>query len=102
VAAHEGQLFGWFNQALGVITAVGVFLLGVSSVVLWWGRRNPGTLGAPNAINRPPLPFFLGMVIVILGTLLPLLGVSLIAILVIEFILLSRIPSTRTFLGLNR
>ena len=102
VAAHEGQLFGWFNQALGVITAVGVFLLGVSSVVLWWGRRNPGTLGAPNAINRPPLPFFLGMVIVILGTLLPLLGVSLIAILVIEFTLLSRIPSTRSFLGLNR
>ena len=101
VAAHEGQLFGWFNQALGVLTALGVFLLGVSSVVLWWGRRNPGTLGAPKAINRPPLPAYLGLVIVVLGTLLPLLGISLIIILIIEFLILRRIPATRSFLGIG-
>ncbi len=102
VAAHEGQLFGWFNQALGVLTALGVFLLGVSSVVLWWGRRRPGTLGAPKIINHPPLPAYLSLIIVVLGTLLPLLGISLIAILLIEFSLLSRISATRHFLGLNR
>ena len=102
VAAHEGQLFGWFNQALGVLTALGVFLLGVSSVILWWGRRNPGTLGAPKAINRPPLPAYLGLVIVVLGTLLPLLGISLIIILLIEFTILSRLSATRSFLGIGR
>ena len=27
VAAHEGQLFGWFNQLLGLLTAIGYMTL---------------------------------------------------------------------------
>ena len=46
IAAHEGQLFGWPNQLLGLTTAAGLVLLLVSSVVMWWRRRAPGGLGA--------------------------------------------------------
>jgi uncharacterized iron-regulated membrane protein len=102
VAAHEGQLFGWFNQALGLLTAIGVFLLGISSVVLWWSRRTPGTLGAPKALKHPPLPFFLGIVILVLGAFLPLLGISLVAILCIEYTILCRLTWTRDFLSIKR
>ena len=38
VAAHEGQLFGLFNQLLGLFTAIGLLLLSVSAVILWWRR----------------------------------------------------------------
>jgi uncharacterized iron-regulated membrane protein len=53
IAAHEGRLFGWPNQLLGVVTAIGLVLLCVSSVVLWWRRREPGVLGAPRALAPP-------------------------------------------------
>ena len=101
VAAHEGQLFGWFNQFLGVFTALGVFLLGVSSVVMWWGRHPAGTLGAPRTINKPKLPLYMGIIICALGVFLPLLGASLIMILILEFTLLSRVSSISKFLGIK-
>lgn len=102
IAAHEGQLFGWPNQALGVFTVLGLWLMMVSSIVLWWRRRSPSTLGAPQAIqNYPRFSFLLIATIVILGVLLPLLGISLIAVAIIERWVLRYIPSARNFLGLN-
>jgi len=102
VAAHEGQLFGWPNQALGVVTALGLVLMAVSSIVLWWRRRSPGTLGAPKA-SQGAARFALSLIaiIAILGVLLPLLGISLLIVLGIERWVLRRIPSARMYLGLN-
>lgn len=101
VAVHEGQLFGWFNQALGLFTALGLILLSISSVVLWWRRRSPGALGAPQ--SRPALPYAhaLMTIIVMLGILLPFLGLSLLAVMLVEKWLLRHSPSARHFLGLN-
>ena len=102
VSVHEGQLFGRFNQFLGVFTALGVITVAVSAVVLWWRRRPVNALGAPKAPNNQPLPVYLGVLVVALGTLLPLLGISLIAILFIEFIVLRRIVGVRNFLGISQ
>ncbi len=101
VAIHEGQLFGWLNQLLGLLTALGLVLLSASAMVLWWRRRLPGLLGAPQ--TRATLSFapVLITVIVILGVLLPFLGISLIATLLVERWILRYIPSARNFLGLN-
>jgi uncharacterized iron-regulated membrane protein len=38
VAAHEGQLFGAANQTLGLVTALGLIAICVSSIVMWWRR----------------------------------------------------------------
>ena len=102
IAIHEGQLFGWFNQALGVFTALGLLLMVVSSVVLWWRRRSPGTLGAPNPDQAAPR-FAYGLIgiIVMLGILLPFLGITMILVLLMERWVLRHIPSTRKFLGLR-
>jgi len=78
VAAHEGQLFGPANQALGLITAVGLLLLCVSAIVMWWRRTPRGKLGIPAprvAAFRIGWP--LGTAIVVLGVLLPVFGASL-------------------------
>lgn len=77
VAAHEGQLFGAANQALGLLTATGLLLLCVSGIVMWWRRRPGGSLGIPAprvAAFRISWP--LGIAIVSLGVLLPLFGAS--------------------------
>src|SRR3546814_7640722 len=47
IAWHEGQLFGWVNQLVGVLTAIGLIMMAVSGFILW-RRRKPGdVLGAP-------------------------------------------------------
>ena len=101
VAAHEGQLFGWPNQLLGLLTALGLILLSVSSVILWWRRREPGVLGAPTIAMNPRFSAGLLAIVVLLGIYLPLFGLSLIAVKLVEVIVLARIPPVRHWLGLT-
>ena len=101
VAAHEGQLFGWFNQALGVITALALCLLSISSFVMWRKRAPKGILGAPPKIKDAKLGFGIATLIIIFGLFLPLLGLSIILIGLIEFLILKRIKPARDWLGIN-
>jgi uncharacterized iron-regulated membrane protein len=101
IAIHEGQLFGWFNQLLGLLTALGLVLLSVSAIILWWCRRIPGRLGAPPARESSPYAYALVAMVILLGVLLPFLGISLLFVLLVERWLLRYIPSARNFLGLN-
>ena len=101
IAAHEGQLFGWPNQALGLITAAGLVLISASGIVLWLRRREPGALAAPRAALGPR--FSLGLVVLTaaLGIYLPLFGASLLIVLLAEKAIFSRIAAVRDWLGLN-
>jgi uncharacterized iron-regulated membrane protein len=101
IAAHEGQLFGLANQLLGMATAFGLITLAVSSTVLWWRRRPEGVLGAPVPLTRPR---FGGGLIALIGGLaliLPLLGISLLAVLLIERVALRRWSAAAKWLGLE-
>ena len=100
VAAHEGQLFGAWNQALGVFTALSLILLCVSAVAMWWKRRPAQQLGAPAPIDDGPLPASFVALLVGLGLLLPMLGLSLVAVLLTERTVLRRWPAARRFVGL--
>jgi uncharacterized iron-regulated membrane protein len=79
IAAHEGQLFGWPNQLLGLFTAFSLIAICVSAIMMWWRRRPDGSLGVPAA--KVP-DFHVGPVlwggIVIVAVLLPVLGASLV------------------------
>jgi uncharacterized iron-regulated membrane protein len=91
IAAHEGQLFGPANQALGLFTALGLITLCTSAIVMWWRRRPGGRLGVP----APPVPEFrigkaLGIAIVALGIFLPMLGVALVVLWIFDRITRSR------------
>jgi uncharacterized iron-regulated membrane protein len=101
IAAHEGQLFGWFNQLLGLLTAVGLVLLSVSGVIMWWRRRDVGVLGAPKVLLSPRVSFGLLALVVLFGIYLPLFGASLVLVLLAEFAVLKRIPKVRDWLGLR-
>lgn len=100
IAAHEGQLFGIMNQLISLATAMGLVLLSVSAVVVWWRRRSVGILGAPLPTQRPRWTFALVAVIVALALYLPAMAVSLAAVILMEKLLLSRIPSVSRWLGL--
>lgn len=102
VAVHEGQLFGWVNQLLGLLTALGLVAVVVSGIVMWLRRRQVTTLGAPLAQTRQNtrMPIATLVATVLLAILLPFLGLSLIMVLVIERWVLVRLPKVAHFLGL--
>lgn len=100
IAFHEGRLFGWPNQLLLLITAAGLVLVCVSAVWLWLRRRDPGKLGAPPPGISPRRSVPLVATVVALGVLLPLFGLSLLAVLLLERFVLRRVPPVKTWLGL--
>jgi uncharacterized iron-regulated membrane protein len=101
VAAHEGQLFGWPNQVLELFTATGLLTASVSAIVMWWGRRPRGVLGAPIPTGAPRFSAGLLAIIMALAVLLPLFGVSLALTWITERLILRRIPGLRLWLGLS-
>ncbi|WP_188149588.1 PepSY-associated TM helix domain-containing protein [Teredinibacter waterburyi] len=102
IAAHEGQLFGWLNQLLGLFTTLGLIAVAITGFVLWRKRKPSGELGAPLAKSQRGLTPAVAIVGVALVILLPLLAISVLFILVIDFLVLPRIPATREWLGLDR
>lgn len=102
IALHEGRLFGWPNQAIGLMTAVGLVLVSVSSIVLWIRRKRPGSLGAPAPHASPQITIGFLTIFVILGSILPLFGLSAVAVLIVERTILRKIPGLSDWLGLAR
>ena len=101
VAAHEGQLFGWVNQALGVFTALGLILMSVTSARMWWRRRPMGQLGAPRALEGRKVGLGVMAVTGLLFIYLPLLGLSAMIVMLIEQTVLRRLPRLSPWLGLS-
>ena len=100
IAAHEGQLFGRLNQAILLLTVAGLMLMMISAIVMWWRRRPADRLGAPLPASRPHFSALLVVAIVALALLLPLFGLSLLLVFVIDRTLLLRLPAARRWLGL--
>lgn len=101
VAVHEGQLFGLANQILGTLTALCLVVLAVSGVVTWWKRRPSGTLGAPMALARPSTGAALIAIIGVLAIYMPMFGLTLVIVLLVEMIFLRHVPPLRRWLGLR-
>jgi len=102
ISAHEGQLFGWVNQALGVVTGLGLLTMSVSALLMWWKRRPAGVVGAPPAPDRAPrMGSAMGGLVILLALLLPTLGISLVLISALERLVLRRIAPVSHFLGLE-
>lgn len=93
IAAHMGLLFGLANQLVLLAVAAGLVAMVLWGYVMWWKRRP--TRGSAWALGRPaPRGVFLRAhwagvlttitVMVLLGLLLPLLGWSLLAFIVLD------------------
>ena len=99
VAIHMGRYFGLANQLLMLLACLTIVLLSVSGIVLWWQRRPEGQIGAP------PLPSYTQSwkmpvaIVALLGVAFPLVGISLIAVLLLDYLVISRIPMLRRILN---
>jgi uncharacterized iron-regulated membrane protein len=100
VAAHEGQLFGWLNQLLGLLTALGLVAMSISGFIMWRKRAPDGALGAPPAMPEAKIGVGFAVIILMAAVLLPVLGASLVIVFLLERILFARWNRARVWLGL--
>lgn len=96
IRAHMGLLFGLLNQLLLLGIAVALVAVIVGGYRMWWQRRP--TRGSAWAVGRPPVrgalrrlsPVAIGVLVVAtvaVGWLLPLLGISLAAFVILDLAL---------------
>lgn len=85
VALHEGRYFGLANQLIGLAACVGLVAMVTAGIIMWWRRRPPGGLGAPASDGRVRPGRAVVALTVALAVLMPLMGLSLIIILAVEY-----------------
>jgi uncharacterized iron-regulated membrane protein len=93
-AIHMGKYFGLANQLLMLLAALIVMLLSTTGAVMWWQRRpqESGLIGAPampSYVQNWRIPL---AIVAVLGLLFPLVGLSLVFVLLLDYLVLSRIP----------
>ena len=83
VQLHMGNYFGRANQILMLVPCIGIVLLVISGVWMWWKRKPDGKLAAPPKVPGARLNIALGLMAVA-GVMLPLFGASLIAVFALD------------------
>ncbi|WP_085035686.1 PepSY-associated TM helix domain-containing protein [Ensifer aridi] len=82
---HMGQEFGLANQIVLLAVCIAIVALAASAGVMWWKRRPAGSLGVP------PMPsdkrVFRGLLAILIagGIVFPLVGLSLVIMLVLDW-----------------
>src|SRR5690606_2435940 len=99
IAWHEGQLFGWINQLVGVLTALGLVTMAVTGFLLWRRRKPANRLGPPPPAPVPPRMTGVVAILLLLAALLPMLAGSLLLLWLFERLALPRLPALARWLG---
>tara|TARA_R110002020_G_scaffold36134_8_gene108632 strand:- start:385 stop:1794 length:1410 start_codon:yes stop_codon:yes gene_type:complete len=100
VALHMGTM-GLWSVSANTLVCLSVLFLCASSVVMWWKRRPAGSL----RLAAPPLPrdmpLWQGAVMVALAVSLafPMAGLTLVVVLALDQLVLSRVPGLRRVLS---
>lgn len=101
VAIHMGKFFGLPNQLLMLVGVLCAMLLSVTGAMLWWQRRPSGS----GLLGAPPLPPYTEnwrvplAIVAVMGLAFPLVGLSLVVVLLLDYGVLSRIPALRRVFG---
>jgi uncharacterized iron-regulated membrane protein len=96
IALHQGDMGLWSAWA-NVVFCLSVVFLCVSGIVMWWKRRpvNAGRLVAPRAPADAALWKTGAVVMLAVALAFPLSGAVLVAVLLLDGLLLSRLPMLR-------
>lgn len=96
IAFHEGDM-GLWNIALNTLFCLSMIFLPVSGLVLWWKRRPAGALRLAAPPGPAELPKYKGVVLIagLMSLAFPMLGLTILAVLALDVLLLANIPPLR-------
>ena len=88
IYTHQGTQFGQANRIVMLLGCLGVWLVAVSGLVMWWKRRPPDLsrrrLGAPPAPPGPRARAAVLGIVLPLAILYPMTGLSLVAAVLLD------------------
>ncbi len=96
IALHQGDM-GLWNILVNTVFCAAIIFISISGVVMWWKRRPAGAL----RLAPPPLPVNLPLwkgavfIALFLSLTFPLVGLTLLAAMALDLLLLSRIPALK-------
>ena len=73
---HVGSILGMWTKVPWLIACVGLMLLPITGVWMWWKRRPTGTAGLPRRYFDAKIPRWMGLLILALCVVLPVVGIS--------------------------
>ncbi|MGM7722978.1 PepSY-associated TM helix domain-containing protein [Metabacillus sp. Hm71] len=98
ITLHKGTQFGFVNQLISLLICFGIMFVAVSGFYLWWKRKPKKGLGAPKAPSMLKMKYFL-ILLISLGILFPLVGLSLIVVWLIDWLFIQRIAVMKKILN---
>ncbi|WP_158566918.1 PepSY-associated TM helix domain-containing protein [Actinomadura craniellae] len=99
ISLHEGRRYGLPNLLVMLGACLALITLTVTGAWMWWKRRPEGKLGAPARPADKRTSFGLIAIMVVLGVLFPLAGITMIAALLFDTLVLRRIPALNRRFG---
>ncbi len=96
---HIGSEFGLINQVLGLIVCIGIVVIVITGLIMWWKRKPSNTLGAPPQPKNVKMVKGVIVIVVILSILFPLVGASLLLVLLLDWLVMRRIPRVKHWVG---
>jgi uncharacterized iron-regulated membrane protein len=101
IGLHEGRSLGLWSFWGSALMCLAIIFMCVTGPLMWWRRRpkSGATMGAPRGrmpIRSTPA---LAVVLVALGIFLPLFGISLLVVLLLDQLLLRRVPALSRWFG---
>jgi uncharacterized iron-regulated membrane protein len=98
IALHEGRQFGIYSQLFALVGTLAL-LLSCATAIVMWRKRRPQGIGAPRRAPNRKLGTGVVAITLGLGVLFPLLGISIVALLVFDFVIVKRVAPLRRALG---
>lgn len=100
IPLHMG-LMGTLNAVANILICVALVAVAISGAVMWWKRRpnGAGRLAAPPVPVDVPLAKGVVLIALALSMAFPVLGLTLLVVLALDMILLSRIPALKRALS---
>ncbi|MGN9841184.1 PepSY-associated TM helix domain-containing protein [Nonomuraea sp. H19] len=99
VALHEGRRYGPANLVVMLGACLALITLVVTGVWMWWKRRPRGRAGAPARPTDRRTAYGVMVIMALLGLLFPLAGVSMVAVLLLDWLVLRRVPALARIVG---
>ncbi len=98
ITLHKGTQFGLVNQLISLVLCLGIIFVAISGFYLWIKHKPKKGMGAPKAPSKAKTRTFL-VLLVGLGILFPLVGLSLIILWVIDLLIIQRISAVKRFMN---
>lgn len=98
ITLHKGSQFGLVNQLISLLICLGIIFVAASGMYLWWSRKPEKGMGAPAAPALFKTKSFL-IIMIGLGLLFPLVGLSILIVWLFDWLIIQRIPKVRRWLN---